>query len=60
MNELSIATEAKAQNMVHVIHLTAVLMAPDHIALQLPRFEIDFRQYLGQRRNPQHLNSIFI
>ena len=60
MNELNITDDAKAQKLVNLIQQTAVLMTTDHIALQLPKYEISLRKYIQHRRNHKELNSILI
>jgi serine/threonine protein kinase len=60
MNEMQITSDAKAKQLSHVIHLQSVHMAPDHMALKLPQYALDFRAYLRGRRCPKDLNIIFI
>ena len=60
MKDLGLTAAAKERDLANIIHQRAVLMASDHIALQLPRYEIDFRRYIREMRKPQQLNSILI
>jgi hypothetical protein len=42
--------------MPNLVHLDGVYLGKDHVALKLPRFEMDFRSYLRYQRKPEQLN----
>lgn len=48
--ELGIAKDAKAKNLENIVQIRAIHIGSDHIALELPRYEMNLRQYYTQRR----------
>jgi serine/threonine protein kinase len=59
-NEYSVMKLAKKQEAKHLCPLTSAHIGLDHIAFSMPRYQMTFRDYLMNHREPRHLNKIFM
>lgn len=57
--EYSILKESKRLNNKNLLQLDGTVIGREFIALRLKKYEMDFRHYLTNSRNPQELNIIF-
>jgi serine/threonine protein kinase len=59
-NEYAVMSEAKTMNLFYVMPLDKFYLGPDHVALSMEKFQMDFRDYLRYHRDYRHLNRILI
>ena len=60
MNEYAVSTLAKQNNLQHVIPLESFHLAPNHVGFLFPKYELDFRTFLENKRDARHIQSILL
>ena len=58
-NEIAVLKQAKKQGLKHIAKLEEVYLGPNHVALQLQKYDMDLRDYLEQHRDVRYLTKIF-
>jgi len=58
ITEHAILRKASLQNLPHIAHLQGTYIGFSHVAFALKEYEMDYRTYLEQHRDPKHLPKI--
>lgn len=55
-----IMSEAKELDLFYIMHLTNIFIGKDHVALEMEKYDMDFRTYIRKHRDYRHLPRLLI
>jgi cyclin-dependent kinase 2 len=58
-NEIAILKSAHKQELQHIAKLEGIFLGPNHVALQMKKYDMDLREYLERHRDVRYLTKIF-
>ena len=59
-NEYAVLKRSQVSDAKHLPHLLGVYIGVNHVALCMPKFEMDYREYLENHRDHRHLGRILL
>jgi hypothetical protein len=57
-NETAIMALAYMKELDHIVRMEQIYLGPDHAAVKMARYQMDYRVYLQKHRNPRELRLI--
>ena len=60
LNEYGVLKQADVKQLHNIIPLSEVRLGLEHVSLVMPRYEMDYRKYLRNERDPRKLATILL